>query len=165
MEMTLQAIYARCEEVGDCLEWQGRVQNGTPQAWDGERYVSVRRFVIEQERGFAISPRFRCSPKCENERCISNAHIALRTYSQIALIAGRNGKSSSPAARAALTRGRRSRPDVKLDMEKARAMRASDLSDSEEARRHGVSRALVSMVRRNLIWREHLSGASVFNMG
>lgn len=162
---TLTSIYGQCEWTGSCLEWQGRVQNGTPQMWDGERYVSVRRLVVEQERGFVIPKRLRCSMRCQNERCIADAHIALRSYHLIAQMAADAGKSKGAAARASLTRGRRARNDVKLSIEIAREVRASTLSSTKEAEKRGVSPALIRAIRRGDCWREAVPGASVFGWG
>lgn len=160
---TIESIYAQCEEVGDCLEWQGRTQNGSPQVYIGRvngcsRYRTARRVLMELLKGVPIPATLRCVASCGNGRCM--AHLALRTYTQIGVAAAKRG--STPSARAARTRGARSRASTKLDIEKARAIRASDLTDAEEARQHGVNRTLIGAIRRGKVWREAVVGATVF---
>lgn len=164
MSITLEQIYRQCEEVGDCLEWRGYVAQGSPRVYDKEadKYHMVRRLVVEQERGHTIPKRIRCSPKCENSLCVLDAHIVLLSYSQLGRIVSKAGKYSTPAVKAKKTLCRRRRADLKLDMDKARAIRASELNSSKEAEKHGCSAALVRAIRCGRVWREDVSGASVF---
>lgn len=163
MTVTVESIHAQCEEVGDCLEWQGRTQNGSPQVYVGRpngcsKYRTARRVLMELLKGEPIPAEMRCVATCGNGRCMS--HLALRTYTQIGKSAAKKG--ASPSAKAARTRGARKRASTKLSMEKAREIRASELSSAELALLHDVNRTLIYAIRRGEVWREGVTGASVF---
>lgn len=164
MAVTLDFIHSQCEEVGDCLEWQGYMGQGAPRVYDREtcHYFMVRRVIVEQARGLVIPHGMRCSARCGNARCVLDAHIMLRSYTQIGQATSKAGRYSTPSIRAAKTTYRRSRNNLKLSIEKAREIRASDLSSDKEAAKHGVSGALVRSIRANRVWREAVAGSSVF---
>jgi hypothetical protein len=170
MTPTIESILAQCEEVGDCLEWQGRMQNGSPQVYVGRvngksRYRTARRVFTELLVCGPIHPFMRCTTTCGNERCLAQEHLKMRTYKQMARINAKRGLQSTPHARAAIARGRRNRSDVKLSLEKAREIRQSPLTGVQLAAVYGVNRTLIGAIRRNEIWRESLPGASVFALG
>jgi hypothetical protein len=168
MNHTIESMLAQCEEVGECLEWQGRMQNGSPQVFMGKkedgqsRYRTARRVFTELLNGSPLPALQRCIATCGNARCMR--HIGVRTHKQIAAIAVKAGAQSTPGFRAAMVRGRRNRPDVKLSIEKAREIRASGLSGPALAAIYGVNRTAIAAVRRGDMWREALPGASVFSL-
>jgi hypothetical protein len=170
MKPTIESILSQCEEVGDCLEWQGRMQNGSPQVYVGRvngqsRYRTVRRVFTELLRGAPLPGKVRCTSSCQNARCVAEAHIALCTRKQIAASNQKRGLQSTPGIRAKLTNAARSRPGLKLSIEKAREIRASSLSGPELAKLYGVNRSAIKAVRKGRIWREALQGSSVFSFG
>jgi hypothetical protein len=79
---TLESVLARTVEVGDCLEWQGFMQDGrTPLIKVHNRLVTVRRFIRELQGTPAAPGRF-LSASCGNPRCVSPDHILERTSKQ-----------------------------------------------------------------------------------
>lgn len=169
MNLTLEYLYGRAVEVGECLEWGGPMQHGSPIVSIGRnggknhQYRTVRRVIAEIEAGAPLSSRIRCVADCGNERCILAGHIAKKTYKQVAAMNKAKGLQSSSHARAAIARGRRNRGDVKLSIEIAREIRASDESGPKLASVYGVNRTLIGAIRRGEVWRENVPGASVFN--
>lgn len=44
----LKKIESRCEEVGDCLEWQGHVSSGgSPRIWHEGKTQSARKLILQ----------------------------------------------------------------------------------------------------------------------
>jgi len=79
---TLESVLARTVEVGDCLEWQGFMQDGrTPLIKVHNRLVTVRRFIRQLQGAPAAPGRF-LSASCGNPRCVNPAHILERTSKQ-----------------------------------------------------------------------------------
>lgn len=167
MSVSLGELYANCEQVGDCMEWQGRTRDGVfPQLWDNasRKWLSVRRLVVQLSRdGRPLPTRMRCSMRCENDACIAEGHILVRSMSQMMKAVVRAGRHMTSAQRAAIIKGARSRSTVKLTLEQARAIRASELSSREAAIEYGVHSSMIRMIRRNEYWREDpVPGASIF---
>jgi len=79
---SLESVLARTTEVGDCLEWQGFMQDGrTPLIKVNNRLVTVRRFIRELQGNPAAPGRF-LSASCGNPRCVNPDHILERTSRQ-----------------------------------------------------------------------------------
>lgn len=160
--LPLEQIYARCTEVGDCLEWGGSIRKGKNLPVYGKDQTSVRRMVVEQSRGGPIPTALHPVPKCRNPRCVRDEHLVLNTKVQILSTTRKAGKLQ--VASAAKLAVRRARPDVKLSMDAARDIRRSVLPSRTLAEQYGVTMAMVTRIRRNEAWRESVQGASVFSL-
>lgn len=168
----------RTVEVGDCVEWQGKMGRGSAKfpntpiiatRRDGKAVnLVVARLVYESVHG-AIPAGKLVYRACCNNLCVAAAHLKAGTLADVKRARRAAGLTAhSPAVIAALTKGARSRVNVVNTMEKARAVRtlvAEGLPDDAIAARTGVGRAMVSDIRRGRAWQEQCHGASVFNLG
>lgn len=140
--MNLDEIYRECEEVGDCLEWQGYVtKHGEPVRSEKK----IRRLVWEQTQGpipdgMVVTYGDKCASTCL-------CHLKLTTKRQIARRTGKLGGFSSPERVAAITLGRRK--NSKYPQELVNQIRYSALDPAAAAKEFGVSRAYVYRVRSN----------------
>jgi hypothetical protein len=161
MSLTIEAIYSRCEEVGECMEWTGTAVDGKhPRVFAGGRWLMVRRVVSSLFKDAPVPPLARCGSSCGSNLCVRAEHIVWRSYKQVGKAMSKSGVCSSAAARAGKRAARRSRS--KLTPEKVQAILASTDSSSKEGLKHGVSGSTIRKVRAGQIWTEHLHGASVF---
>lgn len=85
---TLETILARTDEVGECLEWQGIMHNGTPQIRIDRKLLSVRR-AIRERKGNPAGPTVFLAPSCGNQKCVRPEHIMARTKTQHMLAMGK----------------------------------------------------------------------------
>ncbi len=137
--MKLETIYSKCEEVGECLEWQGYVTR------HGEPVISkkkIRRLVWEQTQG-PIPDGMVVTYGCQSKACV--AHLKLATKRQIVRRTARQGLFSGPEKSAAITLGRRKQ--VKYPQELVDQVRASPLNPTQAAAHFNVPRSWVYKVR------------------
>jgi hypothetical protein len=166
MTISIDAIRARCIEVGDCLEWQGCMGTGRrnrSQPIVGRDKQPVRRLLWEAERGPIPSGRIvYCT--CGNSRCVG--HLALGKRGDAHRVRARLGlMRHTPDTLAALTRGARERATAKHSMQQARAVRelaALGVPDALISWATDVTPDAVGEIRRGNTWREHMAPASVF---
>lgn len=179
LEYIAKQILAKCEpaEGRECLDWTGRIYNGSPQFFavprsikpprqlsedqarrrrKASKYVMCRRIVFEYLRG----PLEGKSPvmKCRNALCLNHNHMVLMTTQQVAQLASSEGRFSTPERRAAITAAKRR--DGKLNPEKAADIRACATA-AEAAIKHGIHKSMAARIRRGEAWAE-VRGASVF---
>lgn len=173
MKPTTAEIYARCEDLGECLRWTGTTCNHVPQMYRSNgrgsgtkkagTYWSCRRIVFEERAG-PIPPGMFPVPMCRDKMCVRFEHLRLLTSKQIGQLAAKEGKFSSPMRCAAISAGVRRSGQAKLTIEIAREIRASSESGKDIARRLGVDKSLPPRIRRGEAWRETVPNASVFSM-
>lgn len=169
--LSLAALLANADEVGDCLEWRGPYAGRGRVTPIARRYVegrsenlSVIRLVWEQTEGPIPQGRI-VYRDCCNHRCIRCLKCGKR--GDVQRHRAKMGLAAhSPAALAALTRTARARPTTKNTLEQARQARllvAQGLSDAEVSQRTGIHEDVVADIRRGKAWREDaFAGASVF---
>lgn len=138
--MKLETIYSKCEEVGECLEWQGYVtKHGEPVTSSKK----IRRLVWEQTNGpipshLVVTYGLKC-----NNLCL--CHLRLTTKQAVTRRTGKLGKFSTPERIAAITLGRRK--NAKYPQELVEQIRNSPLTPLQAAEHFGVSRGYVYKVR------------------
>lgn len=158
MKMTLQDIYARCEEVGDCMEWQGGMSHGnTPVARvSGGNVVSVRRYIFTELLGNELPKGRSASIRCHNQRCVAEAHIYSATRTDImnmAVETTRYGKRLSRNAKiAAKARARLS----SLTPEQVQFIKESPLSGSAVAKVVGCAKSTANCIRSGRTWKPYI---------
>ena len=150
----LKKIESRCEEVGDCLEWQGHVSSGgSPRIWHEGKTHSVRKLMLQANgKPSEVPPKRKLVCTCENHRCVNADHIAivpLAKFVRDRLVANTNHQIR--AAKIAKAR----RKSAKLTADDVAAIRASDEADHILAERYGVSRSHVSGIQARTKWRDH----------
>lgn len=169
---SLEAIYANCDEVGECLEWRGPFgcgrNKGTPivkVAANGKRTnAPVVRLVWEQTRGPIPDGKI-VYRHCCNYKCVACLKLGVR--GDVHRLRKKLGKAAhSPTTIVAITNGSRARHNVKNSIEKARecrALSAQGLSDPKVSELTGVHPEMVANIRRGEAWKEHAAPASVFS--
>lgn len=151
--MTLDEIKARCEEVGDCLEWTGYFERGNPRSAGR----SVRFTVYELVNGPVAKDRTKVvTVKCGNPKCVNPDHLIRTTKSVVAKRVGSLGLTQKRR----ISEGRRKQSTL-LTMEIAREVRESTLPAKEEAKLRGISWHMVYKIRAHQAWREYDSNPFV----
>lgn len=171
-EQWLAGIQAKCEPVGECVEWQGRFQLGgktpviyvpagmVPGLCQGSHSArGVMWFLANGERNQAGSV---LRAKCKNFSCISLDHMAVFTRAEAPKEQAKRGEFSTAKRNAAAINRARAMP-TKLSVEKAREIRDRSEPSRELAPIYGVSRCTINAVRRGDLWPEAANGSSVFN--
>ena len=150
----LKKIQSRCEEVGDCLEWQGHVSSGgSPRIWHEGKMQSTRKLMLKAHgKPCDVPPKHKLMTTCENPRCIHPDHLVIVPMAKFVrdrLVANTNHQIR--AAKIAKTL----RQSAKLTADDVAAIRASDEADHILAERYGVSRSHVSGIQARTKWRDH----------
>ena len=150
----LNKITDRCEEVGDCLEWQGYISaGGSPRMYHDGKMQSARKLVLQAHgKPSEVPLKHKLVCTCENHRCVNADHIAivpLAKFVRERLVANTNHQIR--AAKIAKAR----RQSAKLTADDVAAIRASDEADHILAERYGVSRSHVSGIQARTKWRDH----------
>lgn len=150
----LKKIESRCEEVGDCLEWQGHISaGGSPRIYHDSRMQSARKLMLQAHcKPSEVPLKHKLVCTCENHRCVNADHIAivpLAKFVRDRLVPGTNHLLRS----AKIAKARRK--SAKLTADDVAAIRASDEADHILAERYGVSRSHVSGIQARTKWRDH----------
>lgn len=151
-------IWSKCHECGDCLLWDGAVNDaGVPQMrLPGTREVfSVRRLLLTA-MGQDIAGKI-ASTRCGNQLCMAEKHVTPMTRQQLQKRSGKKLVGNlARAAKLAATR----RKTAKLTMEQAqemRQLRAEGVTTYEAAERYGISQGAAARVMRGDSWRDYSS--------
>jgi len=150
----LKKIESRCEEVGDCLEWQGHVSSGgSPRIWHEGKMQSARKLVLQAHgKPSEVPLKHKLMTTCENPRCIHPDHLVIVPMAKFVrerLVPGTNHLLRS----AKIAKARRA--GAKLSDADVSDIRASTEKDHILAERYGVSRAYVSSIQLHRRWRDH----------
>jgi len=155
--LLFQRIALECEEIGNCWIWAGRMsgdKNPVPLIRVDGKSVSVRRVVLA-EKGVAMA---RCQPSratCGNPLCVAPRHAVASSRSEINKAAWKAGRFQPLSRSAKISAYQRSKSKIG-SMEVARAIRANVENEtrSAQARRHGVTLRVISMIHAHEIWKE-----------
>jgi hypothetical protein len=153
----LDLIRRRCrlDEDTACWHWRGAVNDqGYPVVFDSARKRNVRaRTAIFARLHGGVGHRRFVTLTCGERACLNPAHMRLETRSQYMRRSVKH-KSADVVARMQTSRRR----NAKLTLDRAREIRRTRNETSETlqtiATRYNVSRALVSQIIRNQVWRE-----------
>ena len=150
----LKKIESRCEEVGDCLEWQGYISaGGSPRIYHDGKMQSVRKLMLQAHgKPSGVPLKHKLMTTCENPRCVHPSHLVIAPmakFVRVRLVANTNHQIR--AAKIAKAR----RKSAKLTADDVAAIRASDEADHILAERYGVSRSHVSGIQARTRWRDH----------
>ena len=148
---TLDTILARTDEVGDCLEWQGIMGNGTPQIRIDRKLLMVRRVIREMLFRPAMLGNF-LAPSCGNPRCVKPDHIVERSPQQHMKNIAAKVDQRSPTRIAKL---QKSKAHLRVvDAAGLVLIRTDSRSAKHIAKEIGCSKSLVSRIRRGDGYRE-----------
>lgn len=168
-EQWLRTIQAQQQEVGDCIEWQGRYMGKTPLvyvprnfAWDGNTQSgqSVRAVLYVLRNGTRLPADTVIRMRCWNDKCVHEDHFGFVLRSKQAREQSRRGELQTAKRKTAARL--RARGRGKVTPEAAEQIRVSGLSSKVEAAAHGVSTATITSIRRGEMHAAVLPGASVF---
>lgn len=148
-------IAARCEEVGECWEWQGALSSGGPIfGRNGVANISVRRLIVDH-RGQPRSTRHVVTTTCNNPRCVNPAHVVVRPKAYaIARAAATTGAWQNPARRQRIATWARAAKAV-ITPEQAADIRLAPGKQTDIAAQYGISKQTVSQIKRGANWVDH----------
>lgn len=164
-------ILAKCEEVGECLEWPGPYGSGRNRCSpllraridEHRENLPVLRILWEAKRGpipdGKIIYRHCCNDRCVGCLRIGERGAAHRRRKQLGLM------KHSASTLASLTRGARNRGNLKCSEVQAAEIRellAQGLTEREVSERTGMTRYVVADVRTGRSWKPVAHQASVF---
>lgn len=168
----LERLQAKCEPVGDCIEWQGRMMRGkTPLAYVPRGYLrpelgasnqSARMVFWTLEKGESLPSGFVLRAMCCNDRCVDVGHMRAFNRSELPAEQSRRREFDTPNSRAAAISRARAQSSTKLNAEKAREIRTSSEPSKVLASMYSVSKTTINEVRRGKLWPESANSASVF---
>lgn len=167
-QWTLQTVYDRCEEIGDCWIWaQSLKANGIPQACiDGKGGRNVRTYIYDVLSGKKRPPKSTVGSTCNERRCCNPAHLVWRSRSQVVSSSYKSGARH----KFSLTLDRRERAVrngwAKLTMEQAQEIRfkAATMRRKDLAAEYGVVVSTIREIINGNLWKP-LDGHSIFNLG
>lgn len=157
MDMSLEAIRANCDEVGDCWEWRGALDGSAPvmRPAGSRKLVPVRRAVMTLAGKSIGDGRLACA-KCGNERCVNPEHAVALTRQQLqqrTATVTQYGRSLARTAKLAHARRLRSH----LTDEVVAQMRASGLSTRAAAAAYGCGQTAAADILAGRTWRDYSS--------
>lgn len=173
---TVEHMMSKCEYdmKKGCLIWTGTFKRdiwpvvslrkqdpGSDRPW---AYAMARRVMYELRTGKRLGDRDLLVPKCGDDSCISHLHAKVMTHKQVGRRAAKNGSFNHPDRIRAITISARKRPGVKCSEEIAAAIRASGLPNVELARKYGVHKSFVSLIKRGKAWAPINPVTSVFSL-
>lgn len=150
---TIESLLARAVEEGECFHWTGYFARGVPHVHHNGKMQAVRR-VMWELMGKKVADGF-YSTKCNNKDCINPKHIVLRSKDEH--IAYMNSQEFSIERRLNMTLARRRRDDVRLSEQLAREIRMADGRYEDIGSQYGVTKAVVSRIKRGVYWAESAS--------
>lgn len=156
---TLETILARTDEVGECLEWQGIMRNGTPQIRIDRKLLSVRR-VIRGLQGNPVSAKMFLATSCCNQKCVHPDHIMARTKTQHMQAMGKLVQHNHPVRIAKLQKVKAS--ERKLDATGLALVLTDPRRAQDVADELSVSKSLVTRIRRGDAYRQVNATANPF---
>ena len=156
---TLETILARTDEVGECLEWQGIMHNGTPQIRIDRKLLSVRRAIRELQGKPASSSVF-LATSCGNPKCVHPDHIMARTKTQHMQAMGKLIQHNHPVRIAKLQKAKAS--ERKLDATGLALVLTDPRRAQDVAEELNVSKSLVTRIRRGEAYRQVSAASNPF---
>lgn len=170
--LTLEDIYSRCTEEGECLIWDGSTSTDGYPLHNG---VRIRRLAWELARQQTLPAGLYIVDTCDRRLCCNDKH--LKAYSRKAqmALASRRGKLFNPLRAVKIAAAKRQSSQAKLDDGKARevfdryhARTQSGETLTSIAADYGVHHSVVDRIGKGKAWAQQIGcarGASVFNMG
>lgn len=142
---SIESLMARTEEVGNCIEWQGYFQNNNPYVQHGDRFLAVRKLIMEL-LGNEMQGRVFYGTKCGNSACVNPEHIAARGMKEHSRHMVKNMDYNNPVRVAKLQIAAKARRV--LDDDQVMDAIMDPRNCKEVAEELGVSKSLISKIRR-----------------
>lgn len=150
-----QYLRERSDEVGECWEWTGAVQQATNcpiMRYEG-RPQAVRR-AIAVELGLQLEGRL-ASSRCANALCVNPAHVVMLTRKQLQ---ARTARVTHLHANLARNRklAAKARQAAKLTEAQVAEIRTIEgMKQRDIAALYGITQATVSAIRRGVKWKDY----------
>lgn len=156
----LDVVRERSVEEGDCWLWTGYCNNGTPCTSTGGKGSTVVRLMAIR-LGMNVTGKV-AYMKCGNRMCVNPKHVAVTT--KVAL-ADRNLRASTKTLNWKVKQLRAVQSKSKLNRDDVRTIRNTDgVSQTELARRYGVSRRAIQRILSDEGWKEPTSAMGMMAM-
>lgn len=160
MKLALETLYQHTTEEGDCMLWNHSLNSdGYPQARIDGDTVNVRQWVFAQT-GKTKKAGWCLSTRCGNKDCVNPEHLMQITRSSANVAAYKTGRRNVATERATRRATAAKIGGVwapKLTIEQAREIRAllsSGITQTELAKRYGVSRSTIGGIWSGKRWKE-----------
>lgn len=128
---------------GDCLEWPfGKFRDGYGQITRDGVMMRAHRVMCQRIHGDPPEPTLDAAHNCGNRACVNARHLRWAT---------RKANIADMKAHGTVNYGRRN-GSVKLTESDVIAIRGATGTQESIAARFGVSRRLISMIRRREVW-------------
>lgn len=138
----------RCAIVDECWVWKLSCKRGDPTGRYLGRVITVRREVFNASRKNPLTRKFTVVGTCGTEHCVHPDHIAAKSIAAIQRgVKKRSGPKIALAARAR----------AKLTSEAIEDIRSMRESSKDAAKRYGVCKDHVNLVRRYGVWKDYSS--------
>lgn len=148
---TIESLLARTEEVGECMEWQGYVGNGSPQVSHNGRVTTVRKLMRELQ-GKPTGKGVFTGVNCGNPLCVNPDHLVDRNMRQHGQMMASRIDYTSPVRTAKLQRAAAGRRKISAE---GIAIALSDPRPAAQlAPELGVHRSLIARIRRGQAHRQ-----------
>lgn len=149
----IEAIRAKCEEVGKCWIWTGCTDgHGRPQKrWGGRTYY-VRRLVRELVDGKPLPPDRQAAATCGCITCVSPDCSVAATPTERSMLAAARGSFNRPDKMAKMMATKRAKSHISDEL--VQRIRTAEGPTSRISRETGVSQAHVKAIRRGTARRD-----------
>ena len=158
IEDLLLRVYEKCiPGDGGCMNWTGAVQskNKNPAMRKGNAHcTSVRRWMLEEQKGKALAYNRVATYVCGNSRCVKLEHLIEMSRRELQL---RSDSQLDAAQR--LQKGKRvsdkARQRAKLTAAMAQEIAESTGPQRAVGRQYGVSQSTVARIKRGVVWKPY----------
>ena len=152
--MKIESINKKCIEVGDCLEWQGYLnESGTPTTSGSG---SLRRSVWRHYKGEIPAGKCVTIGPCDNKLCLNIEHLQLASKREIVRRSGKQGLFSGVLRAQHISAARRVQSSS-LTQEQVDRIRACDQPSKVSAELHGVKLMHWYKIRSGAAWKTYSS--------
>jgi hypothetical protein len=138
----------RCAIVDECWVWKLSCSYNDPAGRYMGKVISVRRVVFNATRKNPLTRKLTVIGTCGTEHCVHPDHIAAKSIAAIQRgVKKRNGPNIARAMRAR----------AKLTPEAIEDIRSMRESSKDAAKRYGICKDHVNVIRRHEVWKDYTS--------
>lgn len=161
---TLNTIYERCVEEGDCWMWQAGKSHGSPAFRFNGQVVLARRYILEQLQKKKLKPGFLAHMRCGNLECVNPAHIIQVTRAELQqLTADRTQYGLSQTRSMKLAQRQQAISSLTWDI--VRTIRSMEGSHRGISKKLGIPLSTVIDIRKHHTWKETSPFLGLIGMG
>lgn len=146
---TIESLKERTIDDAGCWIWTGYHGNKVPNVFHNGKMVQVRKVICEL-LGKTLPKTVYLNVSCGHGSCVNPDHMKIYTRQQH-MDAIRKIAHQSKTRIANVQKHKREH-NSKINEQIAQDIRLSDESGPVLAERYGISRTLISRIRRNMVW-------------